>query len=544
MKSNNNLTLNNPDYEKNFFRSKENVLFNINSDNWNLSISDENGRDVSFIRINFPENEAEALLRYFANLATSSSSSYVGLMLTSLRKYCLFISKSDDLIDIEGISTFGLISFFSHNLKDKDIQTALKAIVQGAMKLGYEQYFESGLNEFLSELKIGTRINLHPEHNEYSRSFTDYERKTIIYQIVRGHYSGAISNSEALFLYLLSLTGKRPKQLSDSKFKDFSLTKNHLSDYASEEIVVWNAPVIKQIGQKWRSKFNPIPLVENFGLWNILKSLRQSYINTFQVAVGLDLSYEQSLELPVFMNENSSFLQSRLQRNNSDYGLDGSLENFINSQAIHQNPGDLSKKINDHLQVFSEFTGKRMHVFPRRFRYTHATNLAISGASAHEIAFSLDHSSLREAYRYVNNMPDRAFILGEKLESTLGALARRFNKDFKGDPDKVINFYTKSEKKEVGNCGLDSICKENYPISCYECELFEPNPFGNHAAVLSHVEAKIEESKAFGDKRLVENWRTIRIAVLERIYLSNQKKLEILNEAPETLLIDAKTLSK
>ena len=81
-------------------------------------------------------------------------------------------------------------------------------------------------------------------------------------------------------------------------------------------------------------------------------------------------------------------------------------------------------------------------------------------------------------------------------------------------------------------CGKETFCTDDYPIACYECELFVPNPFGNHKAVLDYVEKKLAESKDFGDLRGLENWRTILIAVLERKFMADQVKLQMLNEIP------------
>jgi hypothetical protein len=72
-------------------------------------------------------------------------------------------------------------------------------------------------------------------------------------------------------------------------------------------------------------------------------------------------------------------------------------------------------------------------------------------------------------------------------------------------------------------------------MASYECELFNPNPFGNHAAVQEYVEAQIQEAKGNGDSRLIENWHTILLAVLERRYVADQQRLQMLNKTPETL---------
>ena len=92
----------------------------------------------------------------------------------------------------------------------------------------------------------------------------------------------------------------------------------------------------------------------------------------------------------------------------------------------------------------------------------------------------------------------------------------------------------------MGVCGIETFCTENYPIACYECELFNPNPFGNHAAVQEYVENELHMAKSIGDNRLIENWNTILLAVLERRYIADQYRLKALKENPENIKNDIK----
>lgn len=360
------------------------------------------------------------------------------------------------------------------------------------------------------------------------------------YALARDGLLGFIPFELRVLASLCLMTGKRPKQIADSKFLDFSRDVVSLANGDERPVILWNVPVVKQHGQTWRQAFNSMPIISTFSsfdIWQDLEELKQQ--NALRVAelFGIELTPEQELQLPLIMLKGEEVLESRKA------SVDMSLDEILRSRVLHCNGEDITAKINllnSYVTVCSEITGMPLKLNAKRFRHTRATKLVLGGASIEEIANALDHITYRSAARYVDNLPVLAVKAGDQVGEILGVLTRKFAglPPTSEDSDKVLKLYTKQGVEKVGVCGLNKFCNENYPIACYECELFQPNPFGNHAAVQEFVEDKLREAKEWGDTRFVENWRTILLAVLERRYLADQQRLAILNETPEILVLE------
>ncbi|MDX7677822.1 tyrosine-type recombinase/integrase [Aeromonas caviae] len=303
-------------------------------------------------------------------------------------------------------------------------------------------------------------------------------------------------------------------------------------DGTPKKVILYNCPIAKQKFQTFRVEFNEIPLSWELDFDKDISAVADRSITLTEKLLG-PLTLEQKKHVPLFCIERpTQVLRSEISRHSINTVLDGKiLHNRAGVEARINN----AFEDNSIFSISSERTGKILHLTARRLRHTHATKLAISGASIAEVANSLDHASYKAAMAYVNALPVLAIKIGEHLETTLSALAKRFDKNqvISVDTEKVIKLYTKHKSHDVGLCGKEVFCTEDYPIACYECELFIPSPFGNHKAVLNYVEDRIKEACEFGDFRGVENWRTIQIAVLERKFMADQVRLKMLSEHPE-----------
>jgi len=297
------------------------------------------------------------------------------------------------------------------------------------------------------------------------------------------------------------------------------------------------------MGQTFRSKFNQCPIsLSSFDVWADLEWLRQHYTERIEILTGIALSEEQSLMLPLVINSLDDLLLERF-----DWVFNGefTLTEFLMSDRLHSAPINVSciiQSLNEHLTIFSDYTSQPLTINAKRFRHTLATSMALSGCTAEEIAHVLDHASRQAAVEYINNLPSRAVKIGAQTED-LSFLAKKFSGIEVPESGEIINLYTKHGPKNVGRCGLDAVCKENYPIACYSCELFRPNPLGNHASVQKYVEQKVHEAKEYGDSRQVENWNSTLIAVLERRYLADQERLQMLEEATQVLSLKHEEIS-
>lgn len=528
-----------PVLDRTVYASKDGGTFDVYGKRWKLSSARPKGQIIPDFK-EIPPEQKEALLRTLAQRATKYDAGTIKADISTLKAFIKKFKDTDDFVET-GIDVENLITWLASTTNDEAKRNFRTTLLE-AISLGYGAAFEEGVSEVAKQFKTG-RIRLHPDRFEGSRSLTESERKQLYYQLARESHLGHIPNSVRVPVTLIMITGKRPVQTAHSKFKDFSVEEVSLTEGDRRKVVIYNAPVAKQQGQGFRTMFNPMPLVSSFEIWEDLESIRAANKKRLSQIIGTELTEEQSLELPIFLFENDAPIVDRYNSAIQD-GLD--LDSFLRSDRLHPSPQSISFKLidlNRYVTIISEFTGRPLRMNAKRFRHTLATNLALSGHSIDEIAYALDHASRWSSRTYVDNLPARAVKIGNQVEETLGVIAKTFLGKTVENPDQVINLFTKNGPQNIGECGLDVFCNENYPIACYECELFNPNPFGNHAAVQDYVETKLQEAKDGGNSRHIENWHTILLAVLERRYVADQQRIQILEEAPQVLCLKHNGLS-
>lgn len=527
-----------PEVERTVYASKSAGTFDIYSRRWILSYSKPTGLRIPDFN-EWPPEQKEALLRVLAKRATKYEDGTVRADISVVKAFARLFSGSENFFET-GIDVENLLVWLASSSNDEHKRN-LRRLVLDAIEFGYGEAFEEGVSTLAQQYKTN-RLRLHPDRFEASRSLTESERKQLYYQMARESHLGRIPDSVRVPATLILITGKRPIQTAHSKFMDFSIAEDNVTDSNQRNIVVYNAPVAKQEGQKFRTKFNSMPLLSTFEIWNDLEAMRASHTERLNQLLGVQLSEEQSLLLPIYIPAQDEWILQRFNEAVRD-GLN--LTEFLHSDRLHLTGQAISsaiEKLNIYVTIVSEYSGRPLKINAKRFRHTRATNLALSGRTIEEIADALDHSRRTSAATYVDNLPARAVKIGSQVEETLGVLAKKFAGSNIDASDQVINLYTKNGSHNVGICGMESFCSENYPVACYECELFNPNPFGNHAAVQDYVEGQLQEAKENGDQRLVENWHTILLAVLERRYIADQQRLKILEETPETLQLTGEGL--
>lgn len=513
-----------PSRERETYTSKDGFEFDIYTSRWQLSVN--SSLNIDWLADFLPHAQEEALRRTFAYRATQLAASTVCISTLDFKR---FLNTYVDAAD--GISINVILTFFASD-EPKYIKSNVKVFLERCFIEGYGNAFEPGMESYLSELVIGDRGNrFNHEKSEDTRALTEYERKQFIYQLVRAHFTGKICEKTYLILKLIFITGKRAEQLANTKLCDFKNGFINI-DGTPKKVILYNCPVAKQKFQTFRVEFNEIPLSWELEFDKDISAVADRSITLTEKLLG-PLTLEQKKHVPLFCIERpTQVLRSEITRHSINTVLGGKiLHNRAGVEARIKN----AFEDNSIFSITSERTGKILHLTARRLRHTYATKQAMSGASIAEVANSLDHASYKAAMAYVNALPVLAIKIGEHLETTLSALAKRFDKNqvISVDTEKVIKLYTKHKSHDVGLCGKEVFCTEDYPIACYECELFIPSPFGNHKAVLNYVEDRIKEACEFGDFRGVENWRTIQIAVLERKFMADQVRLKMLSELPE-----------
>ena len=149
-----------------------------------------------------------------------------------------------------------------------------------------------------------------------------------------------------------------------------------------------------------------------------------------------------------------------------------------------------------------------LHINPRRFRYTHATNMAMLGASDYAIAEELGQSDTQQVKVYTEFNEEMADRIDEALASDLTPLAQAFSgtlidseKDAirANDPRSRIN---NNDGNPVGNCGKFGFCA-NGTIHCYTCNKFQPWLNAPHAEVLKSVISERDRKRKMGASEFV-----------------------------------------
>lgn len=170
--------------------------------------------------------------------------------------------------------------------------------------------------------------------------------------------------------------------------------------------------------------------------------------------------------------------------------------------------------------LVSPRTGARLHIFPRRFRYTLATDAADEGASPIAIAALLDHSDTQTARRYVERRSAIAQRMAPATDHAYSPLVQRF-KGVIIDHDAApppgvkrqvvpgVSVHLPIFPLDVGGVGLcgrdvrtDGLCKLFPPLSCYVCPSFMAWRDGPHEIVLQSIEATIASLTASVDSKI------------------------------------------
>ncbi|MFA5583027.1 MAG: tyrosine-type recombinase/integrase, partial [Bacteriovoracaceae bacterium] len=118
---------------------------------------------------------------------------------------------------------------------------------------------------------------------------------------------------------------------------------------------------------------------------------------------------------------------------------------------------------------------ENVRISPRRFRYTFATRLVISGVSKERLADLLDHTDLQHVQIYYDLRHKIKGFLTEAENKKLGTILKRFEGSIEfanTDIGKDIKYYTLTANSALGKCGSDAHCDLNAPYSCFVCPKF------------------------------------------------------------------------
>lgn len=152
----------------------------------------------------------------------------------------------------------------------------------------------------------------------------------------------------------------------------------------------------------------------------------------------------------------------------------------------------LLKDFAERCNVISLVTNKRLNLNSRRMRYTFGTGLVLQGISPRGLAFALDHSDTQNVQAYFTLKEQIVEQLDEASKGKYANLTDFFNGTiiatdatrWDSQHSDKIDLVNEGKVHELGECGSNTLCGLNPPLSCYLCPLFRAYRFANHRAVL------------------------------------------------------------
>jgi hypothetical protein len=193
-----------------------------------------------------------------------------------------------------------------------------------------------------------------------------------------------------------------------------------------------------------------------------------------------------------------------------------------------------AKKIVQVANIYSERTGELLKMTSRRFRYTTGTRAAREGFGVMIIAELLDHSDTQNAHVYVENVPEYAACINEKMSHLLAPYAKAFQgRIVSSEADAIrgqdINSRIRLNPHEnIGTCGNYDFCGSRVPVPCYTCNHFQPWIDAPHQKILDElINERDRIANVTGDLAIASaNDRTI-LAVAEVIQRCKTHRQEL-----------------
>lgn len=347
---------------------------------------------------------------------------------------------------------------------------------------------------FLNQVRLrGVRkgkavLTMDPENGPFS----DIEMQAIQCALNSSYAAGYIELADYVLAWLFILFGQRPRQFALLKVRDVLASPK--IDGSFEYIL--RVPQIKQHNQTHRDELVDRLLIPSFGI------LLNNYVRIVERHFRGVLSDPK--QAPLFPAERKTSDQpSELAYHRTSFSLGRRFTHVI-----------------EKLRVWSERTGKELHITPTRFRYSLGTRAAKEGHGELIIAELLDHSDTQNVGVYVKATPE----IVERIDSAIalrmaplahafaGSIIRNEENAIRGDDptSRIVDPRFDEKMKPMGNCGRNGSCGFMAPIACYTCTNFQAWADGPHEAVLSYLIAERERLMKDADERIATvNDRTI-----------------------------------
>ncbi len=484
------------------------IRLNPRSDRWSYRDSTQS-ISLNFKNLNAAEDLVHSIKKGLIWYAENKSSGYVSSIFSVVKSMLLTVRREKD--EVLFISANDLLNYKSTlNSRNAYFLGRLSTFLRKLNELGLKGVGDDAII-LLEQLRIKGGIKgeavltMDPLDGPYS----DIEVQSIQDAVNRSYDLGKFSLENYVLIHLMLALGARPSQFASLKARDFgmSVAKDGTTVYTL------NVPRVKQRGYLSRSQFTQRLLIPQIGekLAQYIVELKSKFVEKLS-----DCSHA-----PLFPVKHS--------KKDEPAGFE-----------FHRTAGNLGRAITkslNTLEVFSERTGKQLHITPIRFRRTLGTRAAMEGHGELVIAELLDHSDTQNVGVYVQATPEIVERIDRAMALHLAPLAQAFSGIIikseseafrKDDPtSRICDPRFEPSMKPMGNCGQHGFCGELAPISCYTCRSFQPWLDGPHEAVLNHLISERERLMVASDSRIASiNDRTI-LAVAEVVRRCEELKNEM-----------------
>lgn len=340
----------------------------------------------------------------------------------------------------------------------------------------------------------------------FSGAYSFEEQAAFINWYVDAFTEKQISLTDYAFIMTLQQTGARPVQLTYLYYSDLIVRVEEGVEHFDLQL-----PNAKKRDESFRGSFQ---LKKDTGedLILVLTAQANQSIKAVEVQFDIKLTSSQKKKIPIFINTRevaklASFDEfEQLQERTPDLLC-------LRTRGANPSVGEMVRRLSrlcplktTRIELDDGFGD--LHINPRRFRYTHATNMAMLGASDYAIAEELGQSDTQQVKVYTEFNEEMADRIDEALASDLTPLAQAFSgtlidseKDAirANDPRSRIN---NNDGNPVGNCGNFGFCA-NGTIHCYTCNKFQPWLNASHTEVLRSVISERDRKRKMGASEFV-----------------------------------------
>lgn len=419
------------------------------------------------------------VLRYYAE---KYSAGHTCNLSDRFRDYAKYISEKCGIIN--KIAADDLISYRSILSREHEWYLgSIRVFLKSWFDLGY-----SGIDADVPQLLNGwtLRGNIKGRAVQTFCPFTgplsNLEYEALQLALIDAFELREISLDDFVLVQLFMITGRRPSQIGDLKLKDvIEANSDGLQSY------LLNVPRRKQRGTNWREQFKSFALTSEVGI--TLKVLIENHKKKFRAFINNALQSESDLELlPIFPNW--SVIEQAIKEETLENVL-----SLLKGQGFHCITNEFRLRLDNvvtALKIPSERTGQNLRIFPTRLRRTLATRAAREGYGELIIAELLDHTDTQNSRIYTENVPEHVDAINNAVAMQLAPLAQAFSGmlvDRESDANRGddLSSRVKSDKGNIGTCGLHGFCGAATPVACYTCRQFQPWLDAPHQELLNSL---------------------------------------------------------